>query len=216
MKNINSLPRIDLSDMTNSELKNVIIVDMHVSDKIFLDHYIKMGEKELLLGTSKVVPKKDCLYFDFDPYIGIFNELSLLERFGGDKVLDVITKKSHDSSLSRFRTIFDIQYDKGYGSLIWNSHDALGFIKGYAGKFDVVSYVQSLDNLKNAFSTALDKFSVKNVNITPEWRDTLKKMGMNVGKIWYRPLSIIGAPVDETFNNHYTKAHSYAQKNGLI
>lgn len=83
MIDISLLPKKDLSEIANSELKDFILTKREFTDseKIILGHYIKMDDKNFLIGNSKILRKNDSLYLDFNPFAELFNDRVIIDTY---------------------------------------------------------------------------------------------------------------------------------------
>ncbi|MGV8150513.1 MAG: hypothetical protein ACP5NV_02175 [Candidatus Woesearchaeota archaeon] len=192
-----------------------------------LGHYIRIEDKNLLLGNSRIRSIKNELHFYFSPFENLFYDGDINEALYNESdssleknfeiMYGVLRQKSDDMQLSSSHMISVVNNDERFewGVSSYDGPLPKGFIKNHVGKFDVMAYMQLLDFVKNYYGTLLDNFSVKNINPGP-WKSSLKEMGMNVGKPLFYSLRFLGFSVDEKFNSHYLKTHKYAKNNGFV
>lgn len=230
MIDISSLPKKDLTEITNLELKDIIVTKRIFanSGKIILGHYIKIDNEELLVGNSKIEQKNDSLYFDFNPFAELVNDRVIIDEFyrgsaaffkgDSENLVKMVSQKNSNDNLKEFTFISNIKQDQ---RAVWNIYFYTapipeGLVKGYNGKFDVLSHFQTLDYLKNNFKESVNKFVVTPINLDAHWKGTLKEMGMNVCKPGYGVGKFFGAHVDEHFNKYYIKTYAHLMDNGFI
>lgn len=225
-----NLPRIDLFDINKSELKKIISTKTAYKDsgKINLEHYIKIADKEFLLGNTKINidSSEKFLYIDFDPFSELIDERKVIDYFIDEQkkdriylmnIADLIIKKSKDKELSSYRFISKVKnHDLNKEGIINTLIDAEAMIKNYRGRFDIVANMQSSEYIRDTFGFSADKFFVEHINADPYWKGILKKMNINSGKSWYPFMKSAGFHVTESFYLYENKILNYAKNEGFL
>ncbi|GIU68848.1 MAG: hypothetical protein KatS3mg002_0084 [Candidatus Woesearchaeota archaeon] len=229
MTDIYSIPKMDLSLIVNSELKNIIKTRMHskTSNIIKLGHYIKIADNELLLGNTKIYANPSGFFeIDFNPFAELIDERRVIEYYLDEKkkdrlylndIADLIIKKSKDNKLLSYRFISNIKEDERNSEL--HNYTILrpeGMIKNHRGKFDVLATIQTAQYLKENFSHVENDFCVKYVSIDPEWKNQLREMKLNAGFSWYSLAKSISLPIDECLYYYHFKIERYAKEKGFL
>ncbi|MEM4637759.1 MAG: hypothetical protein QXK76_01875 [Candidatus Woesearchaeota archaeon] len=225
-----ALPKIDLLEVKKSELKKIISTKKSYknSESITLEHYIKIEDKDFLLGNTKVNidSSEKFLYIDFDPFSELIDERKVIDYFIDEQkkdriylmnIADLIIKKSKDRELSSYRFISKVKnHDLNKESVVNELIDAEAMIKNYRGRFDIVANMQSSEYIRDTFGFSADKFFVEQVNLDPYWKETLKKMNINSGKSWYPFMKSAGFHVTESFYLYENKILKYAKNEGFL